>query len=280
MDNEIWWNVFGYLSPVHKDATKRTCKRFSSYSEHIPAPKKNKEKPRYLMYEEQPRLEYVRWAYGNGAKADVKTTNGIIYRERLDIFNWLADNRFCVLRDGLCTVAAKLGDLGFIKRWHIFPNPFCLRDVLENALRYKQLNIVKWCHRNYKKRSKNDSGFISDPNIIALAAFYNNKEAIDWLTDRGAKWDERACSHAAAAGNFELLQWLRQNYAPWNHNVIWEAVRNKHAEIVEWAARMGCPVQRKHIYWAKKTCQQEVAKILEFHFGAQLLKQLRKKKRT
>lgn len=53
-------------------------------------------------------------------------------------------------------------------------------------------------------------------DVFAEAAGYGHMDALEWLSENGAPWDEEACARAAREGHLEALEYLVEVGCPWD----------------------------------------------------------------
>ena len=72
------------------------------------------------------------------------------------------------------------------------------------------------------------------------AARSGQLEALKWLREKDAPWDEVTCVCAAMGGHLEVLQWMRANGCLWDERTCEIAAQNDHLEVLQWAHENGC----------------------------------------
>ena len=71
------------------------------------------------------------------------------------------------------------------------------------------------------------------------AARSGQLEALKWLREKDAPWDEVTCVCAAMGGHLEVLQWMRANGCLWDERTCEIAAQNDHLEVLQWAHENG-----------------------------------------
>lgn len=128
------------------------------------------------------------------------------------------------------------------------------------------VNAINWIEFYLKSINyKNKYKFF---DVSKYAAFYNNKECLEYLHNNNIEeYNEKTCTAAAYTNNLELLKFLHNNDCPWNNftcaaaantgsleclkyayengcNMDWitlsEAARNGHIDCIKYALKKGC----------------------------------------
>ena len=68
--------------------------------------------------------------------------------------------------------------------------------------------------------------------MCAAAAGGGHIVILEWLREKGAKWDPRSCAEAAMRGHLDCLRWLIENECPQDDTTFFWGVK--------WGATSGC----------------------------------------
>jgi hypothetical protein len=80
----------------------------------------------------------------------------------------------------------------------------------------------------------------ADSSMVCCQAAQGGRMAVlEWLRDRGCRWDALTCAGAALGGHLALLQRLRAEGCPWDRETYLHAANS---EVLQWALANGCPV--------------------------------------
>ena len=85
---------------------------------------------------------------------------------------------------------------------------------------------------------------------IAAAAAAGHLELVQWMREKGCRWDTKLCTAAAGGGHLKLLQWVRKQNCrcPWDASTCSAAAGGNHLEVLKWARKKGCA-------WGPETCR-------------------------
>jgi hypothetical protein len=77
-------------------------------------------------------------------------------------------------------------------------------------------------------------------NLTSAAAKIGSFSLLNWVREKGCRWNTRACAMAASEGRLDVLKWLRENGCQWDSETTALAARGGHLEIWKWARENGC----------------------------------------
>ena len=97
------------------------------------------------------------------------------------------------------------------------------------------------CHSRYGRDAVTYRGGAA----CAAAAGGGHIVILEWLREKGAKWDPRSCAEAAMRGHLDCLRWLIENECPQDGTtfywgVKWGATSGCKA-LLEYLVEQGCP---------------------------------------
>ena len=83
-------------------------------------------------------------------------------------------------------------------------------DLIDNAIIYGYLNIIKWARENNFSYSE-------------LACFwaYRNVEILDYLRNDGCQWDRQVGDNAIIGGYLDVIKYCHFNNCPGNQRWVW-----------------------------------------------------------
>ena len=157
--------------------------------------------------------------------------------------------------------AAGLGYLRTFKHLHQQGRLELLENLLQEAAKTGQLEVMKWLHANGCPWDANTCESAAEGGHLKVlqrarangcpwgartcsgAAEGGHLDVLQWARANGCLWDTWTCAFAAWKGHLEVLQWSRANGCPWNSRVHSHANIRGHLELLNWAIENGCPQQ-------------------------------------
>jgi hypothetical protein len=85
-----------------------------------------------------------------------------------------------------------------------------------------------------------DRGCKFDDWVVVNAAEGGHIRTLQWLWDRGTAFGWEACAGAAEGGQLDALVWLRERDCDWNESTCLHAAYYGHLHVLRWAMANGC----------------------------------------
>lgn len=183
-------------------------------------------------------LETIKWLHARGYQWQEFTAADIIKSDQLESLNYVYDHG-CVLSEYCYEEAARKGNKE-IFQWLYDHNCPKSNRTTRLLARRGNLELLKWCCERYFPFDE-----LTMYGAIRNAACDNfsitSKYLINWLRDKGCRWDYMSFAAAIKSNNKELINFVHENGCSMTTDTIDTAIRINQLETVKWLRDKGCP---------------------------------------
>eukprot|EP00594_Rhizosolenia_setigera_P001752 CAMPEP_0178952832 /NCGR_PEP_ID=MMETSP0789-20121207/8073_1 /TAXON_ID=3005 /ORGANISM="Rhizosolenia setigera, Strain CCMP 1694" /LENGTH=302 /DNA_ID=CAMNT_0020634005 /DNA_START=115 /DNA_END=1023 /DNA_ORIENTATION=- len=166
-----------------------------------------------------------------------KVGKGVLFYNRLDVLDWLLQQRNNIVLSGICNAAAEEGRIDVLEEvWKDEGyKGYVFRDVNHHAARGGKLNVLKWIEKKGE--------YIDKWKCAKEAVEKGQLHIIQWLKEeKGLQlFGELYYFAIDGGGHFLILKWLREQACPWDDYIFKYAAVHGNLEILQWLHDEGCP---------------------------------------
>ena len=104
-------------------------------------------------------------------------------------------------------------------------------SLQQTAARAGQLSLLQWAIECHVKGGGTNP---LNEDLCTYAARGGHLHVLEWLRERGCRWNEYACAYAARGGHLHVVEWLREMGCPCDHTTISYAALAGNIHVMEW----------------------------------------------
>jgi len=239
LDPEIWNIIFVFVSHLYYNALSMTCRKFHKMVGVLIT--KNMQRTKivvnnmghhslgfretYIRKENNPRVEYIQWAYENGAPVSDIAFVEVSLNGRIDIAKVLLEKIGKTQTHLMYDNATEKGHLNMIQFLHNHGKEMDKYHITTVAAAAEHVHILEWIEENMKIDAETRESYLSE------AFLEGNTDVFEWANKKfDLKTMNYNCAYMYAVANDDLdfLAWTREKTGkPFPNLIIEHAWRNE-----------------------------------------------------